>query len=385
MPELGHAVQPIVPSFETVDELRVGLEAKANFDPVNLYPRDGSEKLGQVERQIAHFAGVNERELLVYTSGMSAVTDAVDIALGEAEAVKPVIAIAQETYTQTKNFIECFIRGKRADVYYFDSNDNGSIERVVTSKLPDVVIAESVANFVNVPVLDIDFLRQALSQQNKKSTLILDHTLPLSTGFPVGETISEDEDIIVVESGTKSYTMNAALLGIAYSKNPRLLDQLRRYRRTRGTLPSDETLQKTIEVLPSSQGEFDARNVGLFASTGHIALRLASGLENQPDFYVSHPIIETHDSHQNYVDFYPAGGTPLFYIQSFKHGQYEVAEKIWRNPEVRSQADLGQSFGFDRTRIVADENVGAVRISGGAYTIGTELGDAIAEALTHKH
>lgn len=374
-------VQPEVPHFDSVEALREGLRAKSNFENVDLYPRDGSTLLGEVETHIAQLVGVQSKDLLVYGSGMSALTDSVDVALHASISPAPTVACARETYSQSQLYIKNFISNKRAKVVYFDSGDNDSIARVIDTKQPDVILTESISNFVNVPVTDTDFLFEYAKSQEKVPYVVIDNTLPLSTALPLGEKLLVDDKIIVAESGTKSYSLNAELLGIAYTKNTALADYLRRYRRTRGTLPGLQSLDLISQCLPEDRQAFDERNLKLFKSTGEIALRLSALAGENHDFIFSHPGLPHHDNHDLYVQQYPRHGTPLFYIQSGVFNQYEVAERLWTNPDVRAQAQLGQSFGFDHTRIVADENVGAVRISGGAETDGQILGEALAEAL----
>lgn len=370
-----------VPSFESVEALKHGLEAKSRFEPVDLYPRDGSGLLGEVESRIADIEGVESEQLLVYNSGMSAVTDAIDVALYQRDDARPLLACSSETYTQTKRYIENFVRGNVADIVYFDSADNEAIDNLIQNRQPDVIVSETVSNFVNVPVLDTSFLLQRARESEKIPTVVLDNTLPLSTALPLGEILEESDKTIVAVSGTKSYTFNKELLGIVYTKNEYLQAQLKQYRRTRGSLPGTQSLELTSNVLPESKEEFDERNLRLFKNTGQIALNIAAMSENNTDYLISHPALSTHDCHEFYSREYPDQATPLFYIQSAKFDQYEVASRLWAHPDVREQAELGQSFGFDTTRIVADENIGAVRISGGAETNGEAFGMACGQAL----
>ncbi len=44
-----------VPSFETTEELRAAMDAKANFINQDLYPRDGSRLLGEIEIKLGSF------------------------------------------------------------------------------------------------------------------------------------------------------------------------------------------------------------------------------------------------------------------------------------------------------------------------------------------
>src|SRR3990167_933930 len=300
----------VVGDFNSVQSLRAGLDAKAKFEHVDLYHRDGSVLLGDVEQRLASLAGVSPENILSYNSGMSAVTDAIDVALHAAESDELTLACPIESYTQTKRYIEHFIRWKRANVVYFDSGDADEVKRILQVRKPDVLVAETVANYTGIPVLDVENLIDVNRDSEGDTTIVLDHTLPLSTGYPLGEHLTKDDKIIVVESGTKSYTFNKALLGVAYTKDLQLVDWLRRYRRTRGTLPGPEHLESIEKLLPLDRVVFDRRNRSLFRNTGEIAVRL-SGLKPQDArFCINHPGIPNHDNHQLYRGQYPDGGSP---------------------------------------------------------------------------
>jgi cystathionine beta-lyase/cystathionine gamma-synthase len=377
----------VVPSFDSVSDLRAGLEAKRAFikDPdeaVDLYYRDGSRLLGKVEAQLADLAGVDAETLLAYNTGMSAVTDSIDTALHTADTDKPVLVCSLETYTQTKRYLENFIRGKRAQVYYFDSGNTDEVARVLEERQPDVIVAETISNYINVPVLDTEHFLGHVRQADKQPAIVLDNTLPLSTGLPLGEVLTPDDKVIVVESGTKSYILNGDLLGVGYTQNEELFDLLRRVRRTRGSLPGPSHATMIDELLPESREEFDDINRRVFKKTGDIAIQLAAAAPEDTHFTIQHPAIPSHDNHELYTRAYPGGGAPVLYIFSPHLDQYKVAELLWSNEEVRAEETrIGQSFGFDHTRIVADEDVGAVRIAGGAETDSATLGKALAEAL----
>ncbi len=380
MPQVSTS-ETVVPDFASVAELRDGLYSKAQFANVDLYPRDGSLLLGGVETRIAHMAGVSEEVLLSYNSGMSAVTEAIDVALHCTESEEPVLACASDTYSQTKRYIEQWVRGKRAQVLYFDSGDPEDVSRVLSEHKPDVVVAESVANYLNTPVLDVAALLEQARQSDEQPTLVIDNTLPLSTGLPIGEMIGEDDRAIVVESGTKSYTRNSAMLGIGFTKNAQLFDWLRRSRRTRGSVPGPEHLEKISELLPESLWDFDQRNRALFVNTGRVAVNLDESLPEGGPIVVSHPELPSHQNHDFYKGHYPNGGAPVMYVFSHAHNQYGLAEQLWSHDGVREQARLGQSFGFDHARIVADEHVRGVRIAGGAQIDAEAFGKACGEAL----
>lgn len=62
---------------------------------------------------------------------------------------------------------------------------------------------------------------------------------------------------------------------------------------------------------------------------------------------------------------------------------FRITEKLWKNPVISSLCDLGQSFGFNRTRIWPDDNAPVIRISGGIYSPEEKmaLDQAFAETL----
>lgn len=385
MPELSDTERlTCVPTFESTEELWRGLHAKANFEHADLYPRDGSELQGRVEGRLAELAGVNPDEILVYNSGMSAVTDSIDAALyaaaPKAETL-PTLYYAEDTYSQTKRYIENFLQGTRANAIAFDSGHRATLEAILSERQPDVIVAETISNYINVPVLDVDLLLERSRDMDNPPVIVLDNTLPLSTGQPLGEKLNEDDWVIAVESGTKSYTFNRVLSGVGYSQNSELLQWLRRYRRTRGSLPDPGHMAQIEELLPESRSAFDERNNRLFKATGAIAVTLAEAAGDDTRYVISHPAVAGHENHGLYESAYPHGGSPIMYVYSAKITQQQILEKLWDHPGVREQARLGQSFGFDEARLVPDEFASTVRIAGGAYTDGKALGEACAEAL----
>jgi cystathionine beta-lyase/cystathionine gamma-synthase len=311
---------------------------------------------------------------------MAAVTEAIDVALKASGTPTPTVALAMETYSQTRRYVN-FLTGMGPKFVYFDSGDKERVAETIDRHQPDVIITETVSNYTGVPVLDTDFILDYARQQEKPPILVLDNTLPLSTAQPLGEKIEADDKILVVESGTKSYSLNGEIMGIGYTKNEELLQYLRQLRRTRGSLPGTASQELISDLLPEDRATFDERNRRLFKNTGDIAIRLAQGVDGNEEYLISHPVLPNHPNQEFYKRTYPEGGTPIFYIISRSLHQNEVTKRLWAHPGVQEQARLGQSFGFDLTRIVPDEFVPAVRIAGGADTDGEALGEALAEAL----
>lgn len=379
----------VVPNFESVEEMKTALGAKARFEHINLYPRDGSTIQGEVEERVAELARVDNGEALAFNAGMAAVAAAVDTALFERGADRPVLACSREMYTQTRKLIDRYVRPRGVEVRLFESGDTDDVEKVIDSRSPDIFMSETVSNFLNVPVLDTDHLLEKIRSMDNPPTVVLDNTLPLSTAMPLGEKITPDDKVIAVESGTKSYTFNQVLMGVAYTRNPELLRELLAYRRTVGSVVGGACLAQSLELLPESIEAFDARNRRLYATTGALALAMDEAIQrhnaaspHEPvNVIVSHPALPAHDNHDLYKRQYPEGGAPVLYLQSGTIGQWDLGKALWDHPGVRQHARLSQSFGFDETKIVVDENVGAVRVAGGAKTDAQKLGTALAEAV----
>ncbi len=374
-----------VPSFETIEALQQGLERKEQFEQCDLYPRDGQELLGDAEEIAANLIGVEAHQTLIFNNGMSAVDTAVEAGLyHKGSKGKSLIAASAILYAQSGVRLQNYSRLDVA-VSKFDSGCTSNIQSIIDKK-PDVVFAETVANGPGTPVLDHRLLLEAARSQESAPVIILDNTLPLSSGLPLAKELTEDDKVIVVESGTKSYTQNAEISGIAYTKHPELLQALKTLRRDKGTIPGIGSTERIKLLLPESKRAFDARNKDLFKNTAMLAHILQEAANETKDFIVTNPSLESHDNHELAIDLgLPDGGSPVLFLQPTVPGSHiELTEKIWSNPEVHEHAELGQSFGFDRTRILYDDRSGTVRIAGGADTDTTTLGEAFKNALTNS-
>ncbi len=375
--------QETVPSFDSVDELIVGLQAKARYDQTNLYPRDGQESLGLAEEIVADLVGVKAEQAVIFSNGMAAIDTVVEAGLDQAGVTEPVIAYSQVLYSQSSCRLRSIAqRGVRG--VQFDSADPSAVERVLEKHQPTVVFSETVGNGAGTPVLDWQHLLEVAANIDSDPTVVLDNTNPLNTGLPIVEKLQEDQKIVVVESGTKSYTKNAEISGIAYAKNPQLLLAIKALRRQKGTIPGVGSSERIKLLLPESRREFDERNLRLFANTAFLAAALEQ--VDGKDFVVSHPHLKSHDNYQLAKDLHlPQGASQVLFLQptSLAHDAHiELLKKLYNHPGVRQHADLGQSFGFDRTRLLYDENACVVRVAGGADTDVEELARYFGESLT---
>lgn len=361
--------QEIVPSYSSVSEYEEELIKRGNFGDSDFYPRDGRRLLTELEAKAAQLAGMDADELILSVSGMSAVVSAVEsLQLYRGQAAQK-IAAAKCMYGQTRAYVaQQEMLGR--EVVYFDSSNSEEIERKLTDFRPDIVVSETVGNGPGVPVLNVESILRICREV--KAGLVLDNTLPLSTGLPLSETISDEDEVLVVESGTKSYTYNKEMLGVTYSKNSELLRTVRTYRRNRGFVPAIGQLERIQQLLPD-EASFHEHNQSLFRNNEAVAKHLYAATADNSGIKVSHPKLP---------GVRCEGESPLLYVSCPVGEQFEVAERLMREKEVRELAGVGQSFGFkDTTQILPEEDRSAVRIAVAAKTDAHRLGAALSRAI----
>lgn len=333
-------------SFNSVQELRAAQARKQNFQPANLYPRDGTKDLDRLERRIAGYIDVNPDNLLLFNSGMLAVTEAIELA---SPSQGSTILYGEQLYSQTTAFITNDLKERGVKPIQVDASFGPGIQRVVTRFTPDIIFFETVANGPDMQVLDLEAL--LTSDLSYNPLIILDNTLPTSVTWSLDFSKRPDKRIIVVESGTKFYAQNKQLCGLAYTSNPELLQRLMERRRRRGSL-----LAATATInqhLPPTKDEFTSRIKKIANNAQYIAASLSEALDNN-DFFVSYP-----DSQIG------QGISPVLFLTSPHIDQFKVTERLWEQEVVRRYCDLGQSFGFDRTRLWPDSSYPTIRIAGG--------------------
>lgn len=370
-----------VPCFESVEDCQQSLQARHTFEPVDLYHRDSSLESFDLERRISKLTRSGASETVIFASGMTAVTSAIAAGVAQAKTENPVIACAQQTYGQTRRYVEQHLEQDRgARIFWFDSGNAASVERVLETRQPDVVVSETIGNGPDIPALDISNLLKHIRAQKNRPVTILDNTLPLSTRLPLHEYVDEDDMVVIAESGTKSYTFNEELLGIAYSKNPKLVTRMRQYRRTLGTAPGVYSQHAINRLLPDSPEVFDARNQKIYENNAALA-EILHEASSEAGFYVSHPSLPTHDNHSLATRQGLTVASPMLFITSTSGlNQFQLSKRLYTSEAVREQADISQSFGFDRTKIFPDEHKPSVRISCGYDTDVQRLGKALIEA-----
>ncbi len=374
-----------VPGSDNIDEHLELLERKDAFEQFDIYPRDGLYSLGDAEAKAATLIGAKPEEVLVFNSGMAAIDTSLETALCTSDKEELKIARSGILYSQSAGRISNTLAKLRIKNQVFDSGDQDSLTRLVDNDKLSVIFAETVGNGPGTPVLDYRILLNGLRNQKNPPTLILDNTLPLSTGLKLIDEINEEDRVIVLESGTKSYTQNGELSGIVYTKNPDLLNELKIKRREKGNNPGVGSSDRISYGFPEAKRPFDERNLRLFRNSAILAKILDDIAQERDDFIVSNPALFSHDNFALGKELgLPNGGSPVSFIQplSLEPGSHiKIASEIWSKECVKDNACLGQSFGFDQTRLLIERRSNTIRVAAGAETDVEELGEGFRKAL----
>lgn len=188
-------------------------------------------------------------------------------------------------------------------------------------------------------------VKHVLNVSREKLSLILDNTLPspilINPIEQVGDITSE---VTVVESGTKHYQggKNKITMGIAYSKDPEKIKQMKNLRVQTGAYlqaTSEEEIPGNITSLMPEILKRHAAN----------ALVLARALEAK-GFTVYHPNLRSHKQNELADRLAPNGAVTLFYVDmpsSIVASRDAFMEKVKKMGGVA--IGLGSSFGHEKT------------------------------------
>jgi cystathionine beta-lyase/cystathionine gamma-synthase len=403
MPEtISQLPTPTPDRYATEAELTASLERKGTADPGDgLYPRDGTVEVTQVEAAISELTISGQERNVVVASGMAAVGGTVRFALqskGREGAERPTLAYPPYLYTQsTRTFEGLRYMGVSATGY--DPGDRDSVDRLFDNEKADVIFAETVSNTPDMPVLDVHHLLARVREAGKDSpTVILDNTLPLSTGIDFEELLTDEDPVIVVESATKGPLHNSEHLGVAYSANETLINGFRRYKATEGLVTSVNASGAILRSLEATTPDFHERNQALYASTSILArwisdAQMATRARGYaPDFAVSFPDLPDHANADYVARNMPRGTSPVVFVEHIDYTEgaaQRFLRELSEHPAVREQIEegqvyLGQSFGFAEATLLYDPNATQIRIAGGYDIDSKALGKALHQALTER-
>ncbi len=364
----------VVPSFDSGTEARRIEVLKANLcrrELPDMYPRDSYRSLLTLERPVAKLVGVSTDNLLLYANGMSAVISAIESASPKAGTV---LLHGTAMYSRTLKYINGPLNGRGVVPVAVDSGNICAIEKAVEEHKPDIIIFEIVANGPGVPVLDIKRLLAAQHVKERRPRIILDNTVAGPSVMPSSSLLGHngDNDLVVVESGTKFYTRNRELCGILYTHNRDLIRTLFDARITNGTAPSISTAATINGSIPASRSRFDSNNLRACRNALTLARACHRAQQENPSLMVHHPNLPNHSNKQLADQLAPEGITPIFCIAhsgfdgaSAKHDAYELTDLIFRERGVKENFGITQSFGFDASQIYPYSSFPVIRISAG--------------------
>lgn len=394
--------EPLPAVYSTEQELTESLARKGTADPGDgLYPRDGNKLVKKIEGLVSEVTLGSQINNVVLTSGMSVVREACIFASAKkgAEGTRgggfPVIARGRELYSQSIAFFNKE-KDRGIAIAPFDSGDPERISHVIEDKEADVVFAETVANAPAIPVMDIPALLEAVRSMDDPPIVILDHTLPLSTGLDMDRLLQPDDPVLIVESGTKNLMNNSEVLGLVYSPNLDLIEEFRRHKAHSGAVNSIGALLSIVDSLERGIPGFHERNQRVFSSTGSLALALAEAqveMGASADFVTTYPTDPLHPNHHLAGSFdsedFPS---PVVFLQSthLRSDGSSLLARIISHPALREfieegEIGSGQSFGTPKVRILYDKGTPNVRFVGG-YDLSDEqrLVAAVKEAAADK-
>lgn len=404
MPMARRLPEPAPDSYKTVDELTESLGRKGTAQPGDgLYTRDGMQEVTDIEEALSELTISGQERNVVVPSGMAAAHGAVQFALQEkgresrsrGEEPRPTLAYPPYLYTQsTKAFEGLGLMGVSTTGFY--AGDAESVGGLFDEGKADVIFAETVSNTPFMPVLDVPRLLERLRAAGDEGPiLVLDNTLPLSTGIDFSEHLTDEDRVLVVESATKSAMHNSEHLGVAYSANEALVNGFRRYKVTHGLVTSVGANDAILKKLEATMPGFHDRNRALYESTGILAKWVAAAkaakgvLEKDPGFDVAFPELDGHPNHGYAAEHLPHGTSPVVFVDRSimeEGAAEEFLKKLAKHPDVdeqirEGQVSFGQSFGFKEARLLYDPDATQIRISGGYKMDSEALGRAIFQAL----
>lgn len=370
-----------VPSFGSIAEVIEAQRRKAESKPAELYPRDGNNGLARLEKSVSELIGVGPENLILYNNGMAAIGEALELAH---PTFGDVVVYGNQLYGQSQWYLSQELRERGVKPIAVDAGSKDDIAKAIEKHRPKIVHFETVANAPDMSVLTLEFLDLPVLE-DVDPLIILDNTAPTSAGLPLVNLLRNSNlRILIVESGTKYFGLNKEMVGIIYSDRSEEITDLRKRRSRRGSLPPDSSVRTLERVIPPSKEEFDKRALQTQKNTFELA-KASLEVEGE-DFVVVYPNLPTHPSYEYAKRKFPQGAAPFFFIIpiSDRLDQYKITQALWDNETVRRFCKLGQSFGFDNTRIWPDDRFPVVRVAGGTEDINKIglLREAFKEALS---
>lgn len=388
---------PTPERYTNVDDLAESLSRKGTPKPGDgLYPRDGDPLVTEIESALGLLTMYGQESNVVVSAGMAAVSGAVRYSLqlkGREGVDRPTLAHPPLLYSQSlKSFEGLHYMG--VNTMRFEPGDTGSVDRLFDGEnRPDVIFAETVSNVPGVPALDVGHLLARTRDVGEDApVLVLDNTLPLSTGINFNQFLTGNDRVFLVESATKSAMHNSEHLGVVYSPHQMLINGFRKYKATEGLVTSVNAGAAILATLEATTPGFHERNQALYESTAILGTWLEAAQKAQgseAEFMVEFPELEDHPNHSYAVEHLRNGVAPVVFMMctSLAEGSSErLLRKISEHPAVveqigEKQLYLGQSFGFKEGTLLYDPDAAYIRVAGGYDMDSQAVGRALFKAV----
>ncbi len=396
-----------VPRFSDVAAIRTAQRAREDGRYADMYPRDTTLVLKELESIISVMVGVPDTNITLYSSGMSALTSAIESASPTSGSI---VFHGNSEYSRTTKFVDIMLARRGIDSVKADSRDLESMRKEIISSKPSIIVLETATNGPDMALPDLEGFFALKELKELKPLIILDNTLPTPSTITPDKIfkLAEGLKILVVESGTKFYALNEETLGVTYSNDQTLIARLRDERSTTGTILTLSQTLLLLDVLKKTynlddpkeiKARFDRRNKRIIYNAKILASECEKH-EGNSSLTISYPNLVSHPNHNLAMERYPDGSSPLFFITSKKDGEYlphfetrsgpkdqfEVLEELLKDPFLRSKLVLRQSFGFDSTTIYPypDPTMPCIRVSAGTEATDKvkELGNALRRAAS---
>ena len=365
--------------FESIGELKEAVRCNDLSHPQSKYPRGGTVELTLLERKISNIFNLNPEGVMVFSYGMSAVVAAIE----HASLTKGTTIIhGVNEYSNNKKYIGKTLAKRGVFAVEAQSYSIEHLQELIEKTRPQVIFLETIANGQSMPVLDLEGFFKIPSLKDIDPLIILDNTLAASIISPE-EILKEGFRVIGIESGLKFYTKHRGSFGFAYTKDLKIANEIKEYRKQTGTAPD---LYQTKLVSEKLIGKFELyqRNERIFRNAMLLATISAEAEHEGALFSITYPNLKSHQNFEFASKKFPGGAAPLFFIKPIGNkNQFDVAESLLKNPIIKEACVIIESFGYDFTAIWPNADLNFVRISAGTEEEEKvkELGYAIRDSL----
>ncbi len=365
--------------FDSIGELREALRFNDASHPQSKYPRGGTLELTLLERKISNIFNLNPEGVMVFSYGMSAAVAAIEHA-GLTKGTSIIHGVNE--YSNNKKYIGKTLAKRGIVAVEAESYQIEYLQELIEKTKPQVIFLETIANGQALPVLDLERFFEIPSLKSIDPLIILDNTLAASIISPE-EILKEGFRVIGIESGLKFYTKHRGSFGFAYTKDFKIANEIKEYRKQTGTAPD---LYQTKLISERLIGKFELyqRNESIFRNAMILATISAEAEHEGSLFSITYPNLKGHQNFEFASKKFPRGAAPLFFIKpKGNKNQFDIAESLLKNSLVKEACVIIESFGYDFTAIWPNADLNFVRISAGTEeeTTVKELGCAIRDSL----